>query len=230
MFQRKSNTRAEATVRIGVLGTGMVGNTIASKLIERGHEVQMGARNRGNEKAEAWSRGAGERSSTGTFGDAAEFGEVLFNCTSGVGSLDALHAAGAERLGRKILIDLANPLDFSRGMPPSLSVSNTDSLGEQIQRAFPDLRVVKTLNTLNHLMMVNPQMVPGDHNIFVSGNDAEAKQQVVTWLGEWFGWRAEQIIDVGDITTARGTEMLLPLWIRLFMKFGTPAFNWHIAR
>jgi 8-hydroxy-5-deazaflavin:NADPH oxidoreductase len=217
-------------VRIGVLGTGVVGNTIASKLIERGHEVKMGARSRGNEKADAWVRVAGERATAGSFADAAEFGEVLFNCTSGVGSLDALHAAGAERLGNKILIDLANPLDFSKGMPPSLSVVNTDSLGEQIQRAFPNVRVVKTLNTLNHLMMVNPQMVAGDHNIFVSGNDADAKQQVVNWLGEWFGWRADQIIDVGDITTARGTEMLLPLWVRLFMKFQTPAFNWHIAR
>ena len=216
-------------MQIGVLGTGTVGATIGSKLIERGHRVMMGSRMRGNEKAKAWAKNAGANAVEGTFGDAAEFGEVLFNCTSGANSMAALEQAG-DRLDHKILIDLTNPLDFSKGMPPSLTVCNTDSLGEQIQRAFPEVRVVKTLNTVNAMVMVNPGLVPGDHNMFMCGNDAEAKAQVAGWLGEWFGWRPEVIIDLGDITSARGMEMVLPLWVRLMMALKTPHFNYQIVR
>jgi predicted dinucleotide-binding enzyme len=142
-------------------------------------------------------------------------------------SLDALRQAGARNLDGKILIDVANPLDFSKGMPPTLSVCNTDSLGEQIQRAFPGARVVKTLNTMNTNVMVDPGLVPGDSDVFVSGNDAAAKAQVTGILKSWFGWRS--IIDLGDITTARGTEMLLPIWLRLWSTFKTPNINFHIA-
>lgn len=216
-------------MKIGVLGTGMVGKTIGKKLIERGHQVRMGSRSAGNEKAREWVGGAGEGASEGSFADAAEFGEVLLNCTAGTASLDALRQAGEENLRGKILIDISNPLDFSRGMPPSLTVCNTDSLGEQIQAAFPDARVVKTLNTTNCQVMVDPSRVPGDHTLFMSGNDAEAKAQVAAWLGEWFGWRRENIIDLGDITTARGPEMLLPLWVRLLGVLKTPHFNFHVV-
>lgn len=126
-------------------------------------------------------------------------------------------------------MDVSNPLDFSSGMPPSLSVCNTDSLGEQIQRAFPNARVVKTLNTINANVMVNPLLVAGgDHDVFVSGDDADARARVSELLKSWFGWRS--VIELGDITTARGTEMMLPVWVRLWGALGTPMFNFKISR
>lgn len=217
-------------MRIGILGTGMVGSALASKLAALGHEVMMGSRAADNPKAVAWAAQAGAKTSHGTFADAARFGEVVLNCTSGSKSLDALRMAGADHLADKILIDIANPLDFSRGMPPSLTVCNTDSLGEQIQQAFPRTRVVKSLNTVNAMLMTDATLVPGDHNLFVCGNDDAAKAQVVRWLHDWFGWKPSNVIDLGDITNARATEMLLPIWVRLYGKFGSPMFNFHVVR
>lgn len=216
-------------MRIGIIGSGGVGATLGTALVARGHEVRMGSRSSANEKATAWAQSNGPTASHGTFADAAAFGEVLLNCTAGDKSLDALHAAGADALRGKVLIDVANPLDFSKGMPPTLTIANDDSLGERIQKAFPDARVVKTLNTVNMDVMVNPGLVPGDHQIFASGDDAAAKARVTTLLGEWFGWRPEQIIDLGDIASARGTEMMVPLWIRLMMRLGTPHFNIRVV-
>src|SRR5919199_5873986 len=143
-------------MRIGVLGTGMVGQTLATKLVELGHEVTMGARAAGNEKAAEWASGADEGAAEGSFADAAAHGELLFNCTAGTASLDALRAAGSEELRGKVLVDVANPLDFSGGLPPRLSVANDDSLAEQIQREFPDARVVKALNTVTAAVLVAP--------------------------------------------------------------------------
>ena len=137
-------------------------------------------------------------------------------------------AAGAENLAGKVLMDIANPLDFSHGFPPSLNPVNTDSLGEQIQRAFPEARVVKTLNTMTASVMVDPASVAGgDHSVFVSGNDAAAKETVAGLLKD-FGHR--DIIDLGDITTARGAEMILPIWLRVWGALGTGAFNFKVAR
>jgi hypothetical protein len=217
-------------VNIAVLGTGAVGKAIGSKLVERGHDVIMGSRTRDSEKAGEWVRSTGGRGAQGTFADAAAAGDAVFNCTAGAASLAALELTGRDPLRDKILIDLSNPLDFSHGMPPSLTVCNTDSLGEQIQRAFPETKVVKTLNTVNHLVMVEPQRVSGDHVIYVAGNDAGARSQVAGWLHDWFGWKPGNIIDVGDITAARGLEMMLPLWVRLLSTLGTPFFNFSIAR
>ena len=216
-------------MNIGVLGTGMVGDTIGTKLIQLGHYVKMGSRTAANEKAVTWSRKNGKHASYGTFADAAAFAELLFNCTHGIASLEALKLAGAQNLKNKILVDIANALDFSKGMPPTLSVCNTDSLGEQIQRAYPDVKVVKTLNTVNCNLMVNPTLVKnGNHDIFISGNDAGAKAFVLDMLKEWFGWKS--IIDLGDITSARATEMLLPIWIQLMGKYNSPNFNFKIVR
>lgn len=214
-------------MKIGVFGTGMVGQAIATKLAQLGHEVKMGARSATNEKAAAWAQANGAKASHGTFADAAAFGELLFNCTKGDGTLPALEAAGAANLKGKVLVDVANPLDFSKGFPPSLTVCNTDSLAEQIQRAYPDLKVVKSLNTMNANLMVNPALVPGEHDVFVNGNDEGAKVQVVEILKS-FGWK--NIVDMGDLSTARGTEMLLPIWVRLYGRFQSPNFNFHIAR
>jgi hypothetical protein len=209
---------------IGVLGTGTVGRTLAQALVDRGHDVRMGARAAGNANAVAWAQGAGPLASEGSFADAAAFAELVFNATAGAASLDALEMAGAERLAGKVLIDVANPLDFSRGMPPTLTVCNDDSLGEQIQRALPDVRVVKTLNTVTAAVMVDPGLVAGSHTIFVAGDDPTAKQQATDLLQE-FGWPAESIIDLGDITAARGMEMYLALWLRLWGATGTPVLN-----
>ena len=191
-----------------MLGTGMVGKTIGTKLVTLGHEVTMGSRTANHEKAVAWARDAGGRAAHGTFADAAAHGDMAFNCTAGTGAVDAAKAAGAENLRDKILIDISNPLDFSKGMPPRLLFTGNDFLGEQIQHALPDTKVVKTLNTINHQVMVNPERVPGSHDVFVSGNDAAAKAHVAEILRDWFGWKS--IIDLGDITTARGTEFVPP--------------------
>jgi 8-hydroxy-5-deazaflavin:NADPH oxidoreductase len=216
-------------MKIGILGTGIVGRTIGARLAELGHSVMMGSRTAGNEKAAEWAKSVGDSACHGTFAEAAKYGEIVFNCTSGVASLAALELAGAENLAGKILVDISNPLDFSQGFPPSLSVCNTDSLGEQIQAAYPDVKVVKALNTMNCAIMANPSLVPGDHTVFVGGNDAEAKAQVVALL-ETFGWTQENIIDLGDITTARGTEMLLPVWVRLLGALGNANFNFAVVR
>jgi predicted dinucleotide-binding enzyme len=214
-------------MRIGVLGTGVVGKTIASKLAKLGNDVRMGSRAAGGEKAKAWVKEAGGKSSEGTFADAAMHGEIVFNCTSGIGSLEALKAAGAKNLQGKTLVDIANPLDFSKGMPPTLTVCNTDSLGEQIQRAFPSAKVVKTLNTVTAAAMVEPSIIPGVHTMFVSGNDQNAKAEVINILKTGFGW--QEVIDLGDIKGARAQEMHLALWLRLYAKLQTPNVNVHVA-
>jgi predicted dinucleotide-binding enzyme len=215
-------------MRIGILGTGVVGRTIGTKLVKLGHDVRMGSRSTGGEKARGWIKEAGGKSSEGTFADAAARAEIVFNCTPGNVSLEVLSATGAKNLEGKTLIDVANPLDASKGMPPILSVCNTDSLGEQIQRAFPTAHVVKSLNTVAAAVMVEPSIIPGVHDMFVSGNDAKAKGQVVDLLKTGFGWK--EVIDLGDITAARAQEMLLPLWLRLYMKFQTPNVNVRVAR
>lgn len=216
-------------MKIAVLGTGNVGDTIGSKLIEVGHTVMMGSRTADNEKAKAFVAKHNGKASSGTFADAAEYGEIIFNCTAGVGSIEALKIAGEKNLNGKIILDIANPLDFSKGMPPSLSICNTNSLGEEIQKAFPKTKVVKALNTMWCGLMVNPAMINGgDHSTFVSGNDTEAKEKVKEILKS-FGWSEKNILDLGDITTARGTEMYLPIWLSIYGATNNGAFNIKIV-
>ena len=227
-------------MKIAVFGTGGVGQTLAAKLSEIGHDVMMGtrdvaaasARNEpgqyGQPSFSAWQQ-AHQGVKLGTFEEAARHGEMLFNATSGSGALNALRLAGEPNLNGKIMIDLTNPLDFSRGMPPSLSVCNTDSLGEQIQRVNEKVKVVKALNMVTAALMVNPGLVAsGDHTLFMCGNDADAKAQVATWLREWFGWR--DILDLGDISSARGMEMYLPIWLRMWGALGTGMFNVKVVK
>jgi 8-hydroxy-5-deazaflavin:NADPH oxidoreductase len=215
-------------MRIGILGTGVVGKTLGSRLSKLGNDVKMGSRKAGGEKATGWVKETGGTSSEGTFADAAAHGEIVFNCTSGMASLEALNAAGAKNLEGKTLVDVSNPLDFSRGMPPTFTVCNTDSLGEQIQRAFPTAHVVKSLNTVTAAVMAEPSIIPGVHDMFVSGNDAKAKAQVINLLKTGLGWK--EVIDLGDISGARAQEMWLALWVRLYMKFQTPNVNVRVAR
>lgn len=211
-------------MKFGVLGTGAVGNAIGGKLAELGHDVMMGARAADNPKAAAFVERTGAKA--GTFRDAAAHGEIVFNCLRGDVCIDVLTAVSG-KLEDKILVDVSNPLDFSKGAPPTLAINNTDSLGEVLQRGLPSTRVVKTLNTVNNALMVNPGLIRGSHAVFVSGEDAAAKGKVKDLLRS-FGW--QQIIDLGGIESARGPEQYLPLWLRLWQNLGTGDFNIAIVK
>ena len=221
-------------MNIGILGTGSVGRALAAGLSAAGHEVQIGTRDPwvtlartdpdrfGNPAFSTWTT-AHEQVGLVTFAEAAAAGDIVVNATSGDVSMQALQAAGADNLRGKILIDVSNPLDFSTGFPPTLFVKDTDSLGEQIQRAFPETRVVKTLNTLNAGLMLAPERLSAPSAVFLSGDDDEAKGQVAELLAS-FGW--QQIVDLGGIATSRGVEMLMPMWLSLLSVHGDPQFNW----
>ncbi|HUH97573.1 MAG TPA: NAD(P)-binding domain-containing protein [Anaerolineales bacterium] len=210
-------------MKFGVLGTGVVGQTIGSKLVHLGHDVMMGARDASNPKAVAWAKSENSpRALFGTFANAAAHGEIIFNCTLGTASLNALRMAGSDNLKGKILVDTANPLDYSNNIW-SLTVCNTDSLGEQIQREFDQTRVVKTLNTINAVVMVEPNKLSERTDVFVSGNDPEAKKAVTRILRDGFGWIS--VIDLGDITTARGVEMYVLLWRNFRLLVNSYRFN-----
>ena len=226
-------------MNIAVLGTGTVGRTIAGKLSELGHVVVVGTRDpqatvartesdaMGTPPYSAW-QAENPAVRLAPFAEAAAFGELVVLATSGSGALDALTRAGAENLAGKVLLDISNPLDGSQGFPPTLFVKDTDSLAEQLQRAFPTARVVKSLNTMTAAVMVDPGRVSGgEHSVFVSGDDEEAKRTVASLL-EDFGHT--DVIDLGDLSTARGAEMYLPLWLRLMGSLGTPFFNIKVVR
>jgi 8-hydroxy-5-deazaflavin:NADPH oxidoreductase len=215
--------------KIAVFGTGVVGTAIGTKLIQLGYEVMMGSRTTTNEKALTWVDANGKRASTGTFADAAAFAEIIFNCTKGEAVLEIFKQAGIEKFTNKIIVDVSNPLDFSKGMPPSLipEYTNTNSLGEEIQKLLPDADVVKTLNIVNCEVMVDPAKSGGNPTMFISGNNADVKDKVKAILNQ-FGWK--DIIDLGDITTARGAEMLLPIWLRIYMAIGKGHFAFKIMQ
>ncbi|MER5470677.1 NAD(P)-binding domain-containing protein [Streptomyces sp. NPDC002685] len=215
-------------MRYAVLGTGEVGRALAGKLAELGHEVCLGSRTKDNAAAVEWADGAGPGASHGTFADAAAFGEVVVNAVGGRVALDVLRSAGEDHLDGKVLVDVSNPMAFEEG-EMRLSPVESDSVGEQIQRAFPQARVVKSLNTVNCHLMVDPARVPGEHQIFVSGDDESAKEQVTGLLGE-FGWPVHRVVDLGGIRTARAVEMYLPLWLSLFQGIGHPEFNVEVRR
>ena len=226
-------------MKIAVFGTGIVGQVISVRLTGLGHSVIVGTRDvaktlartgkdmYGNPPFGEWYEQNKSSVRLATYKEAAASSEIIFNCTMGQGSIDALKQAG-DNINGKIIIDTSNPLDFSKGAPPSLSPGNTDSLGELIQRTFPEAKVVKTLNTMNCFLMVNPGALAEDHNVFVSGNDVGAKSKAKEILNS-FGWKDANIIELGDITTARGTEQLLPIWIRLYTVLHNPMFNFKIV-
>ena len=215
--------------KIAVLGTGIVGQTIGSKLISVGNKVMIGSRTSDNAKAKDFVNKHNGDSICGTFAEAAAYAEIIFNCTLGKASIEALNLAGTKNLNGKIIVDVANPLDFSKGMPPSLAICNTNSLGETIQNTFPQSKVVKALNTMWCGLMVNPSMINnGDHSTFICGNHNEAKEKVKFILMS-FGWHEKNIFDLGDITKARGTEMYLPLWLSIYGATNNGTFNIKIV-
>jgi hypothetical protein len=221
-------------MRISVLGTGMAGRTLAGALAVAGHDVVVGTRDVDETAARAdvaeWVAGHADVRLV-ALAEAGAHAEVLFNATSGDGTLAALRGAadGAAGLAGLVVADVSNPLDFSGGFPPTLSVANTDSLGEQVQAAFPEARVVKTLNTVNAQVMVRPGALRGDHQVFVAGEDAGAKTVVTGLLGD-LGWPSSAVVDLGGIRGARATEMYLPLWLALMGEVGSPVFNIGIVR
>jgi predicted dinucleotide-binding enzyme len=202
--------------RVGVLGTGTVGRTLAGRFAEVGHDVVVGSRTAKDDR-------------TRTFAEAAAHGELVVNATAGLASIEALTQAGAANLDGKPLLDVSNALDFSAGFPPIIRASDRESLAERIQVAFPRARVVKSLNMMNGDLMVNPRQLPGAHTVFVAGDDADAKQAVTALLGD-VGWRDDEIVDLGGLAAARGMELYLPLWLSLRVALGTNAFNLHIVK
>jgi predicted dinucleotide-binding enzyme len=211
-------------MQIGVLGSGVTAQTIGSKLVHLGHEVMLGSREEANPASVAWAKEEGSQHALyGTFMNATKFGEIIFNCTKGSASIDALLAAGADNLKGKILIDTANPLDIASDDIWSLTICNDDSLAEEIQRLFPETKVVKALNTVNANVMVDPEKLQEKTSIFVSGEDIEAKATVVRILKEWFGWK--DVIDLGGIQTARSVEMYVLLWHSLRSVVPSQRFN-----
>lgn len=217
-------------MRVAVLGTGTVGRTLAGAIAGAGHNVTIGTRDVealvAREGDDAFSTWAAQHPAVrpATYATAAQGAEIAVNATAGSASLEALELAGTANLRDKILVDVANPLDFSQGFPPSLTVANTDSLAEQIQAALPDTQVVKALNTVTAALMIAPgSLADGEHDLPVCGNDEAAKATVTQLLGEWFGWRS--FIDLGDLSAARGMEAYLLLWVRMYGAVGSPMFN-----
>lgn len=219
-------------MNIGILGTGTVGETIATALIRKKHDVMMGSRNAGSDKAKAWVKKARKGAHEGTFDAAAKFGEVLFICLNGEYTLRALETILPEHIAGKIVIDVTNPLDFTHGMPPRiLEEYSIVSLGERIQQALPNAYVVKTLNTVTAALMVDARQVArGAHTLFMSGNDANAKNKVAHFLADNFYWKGDHLIDLGGIASARVAESILPLWVQLWQTLGTSLFNFKVVR
>ena len=218
-------------MNIGVLGTGTVGEAIASALIEKKHHVKMGSRTASNEKASAWVKKAGKNASQGTFDDAASFGDLVFLCLNGEYALDAVKSIQLNHVKEKIVVDLTNPLDFSHGMPPTiLDEYSIVSLGEKIQQELTTAYVVKTLNTVNYKLMVDATIVNnGDHHLFVCGNNSDAKNKVKHFLVDNFHWKPHHFVDVGDIKSARTVEAIVPFWVTVMQALQTPLFNFKIV-
>lgn len=214
-------------MKIGILGTGVVGRTLGAALVAAGHEVRLGSRAPGHEGAAAWVGSTGPGASQGTFADAADHGEIVFLAVAGAHAARVLEAA-AEPIRGKVLIDVCNPLDFSQGFPPRLSILNDDSLAETLQRAHPEARIVKALNTVSANVMVDPASLGSATDLLICGEDSGAKQRVAGLLREAFGW--ERIVDLGGLSHARGTEAWLLLWTRLYGALGTDRFNMRLVR
>lgn len=220
-------------MKIGVLGTGVVGEAIASALIAKDHYVMLGSRTAKNEKAAAWVKKAKKHSSQGTFDDAIAYGDLIIICLNGEHALNVIRGFNVDNTRGKIIIDITNPLDFAHGMPPRIidGLGNTTSLAEEIQRALPGAYIVKALNTVNYKIMVDARLVnSGDHNLFVCGDDVDAKNKVQHFLVDNFHWKPERVIDLGGIQMARTIEAIVPFWVAIWQKLGTPMFNFKIVQ
>jgi len=201
---------------VGILGTGEVGRALAKGFLALGHSVKLGGREASNEKALAFARDNGPRASSGTFADAAEFGDLLVLSTLGSANEEALRAAGLDNFTGKVLIDTTNPLDFGKGMPPRLAGGLGDSAGELVQRLLPEAKVVKAFNTVGNAHMFRPEFPGGPPDMFICGNDADAKQEVAA-LVTAFGWN---VADVGSIQSSHYLEAMCLVWVLYAMQGG----------
>lgn len=220
-------------MKVGVLGTGAVGESIASALATRENFVMMGSRTANNEKSVKWAKKEGNYASAGSFNDAAAFGDIIFICLSGEHALDVVKSINEESLNNKIVVDITNPLDFTKGMPPRIleELGNSTSLGEEIQKLLPNSYVVKTLNTVNYKLMVDARLLnSADHNLFVCGNNVDAKNKVMHLLVDSFHWKADKVLDLGGIEMSRCVEAIVPFWVAVYQKLGTPLFNFKIVQ
>lgn len=204
-------------MKVGVLGTGDVGKVLGSAMIHLGHEVKMGSREASNAKSAEWKEKNGERASTGTFADAAKFGEIIFLCTLWSGTENVLQMAGPENLSGKVVIDATNPLVFEPNQPPRLALGHTDSGGEQVQRWIPKAKVVKAFNIVGNAHMFHPSFEGGPPTMFICGNDPDAKKQLTDLLTQ-FGW---ETIDIGGIDGSRLLEPMCILWVNYGFQTGT---------
>lgn len=203
------------------------------RLIEKGHNGKIGSRTANNEKAAAWVKKSNNHATQGDFNAAAAFGEIVFLCLNGAHALEAVRSVDANSVSEKIVIDVSNPLDFSKGIPPGLleGLNNSTSLGEEIQKALTGAKIVKTLNTVNCNVMVNPKLInSGDHTLFICGNDVDAKNNVRHFLIDTFGWKAENLVDLGGIQSARGMEAYVPFWVIIMQATGSPMFNIKVVK
>ena len=218
-------------MKIGILGTGPVGEAIATALVKKEHNVMMGSRTAGGEKAKTWAKKRGDRATEGTFAEAAAYGELLFVCLNGEHVLDVLKTIDAAGVTNKIVVDVTNPLDFTQGMPPRiLEKFRNKSLGEHVQEALPGAYVVKTLNTVNYQLMVDARKVgSGDHDLFVCGNDINAKNKIMHFLVDNFHWKSSRLVDLGNMEAARTVEAIVPFWVLVYQSLGTPLFNFKVV-
>ena len=220
-------------MKVGVLGTGVVGESIASALAGKEHFAMMGSRTTNNEKAKGWVKKAGNFASAGTFNEAAIFGDIIFICLSGEYALDVVKSLDEDHVRNKIIVDVTNPLDFTKGMPPRIleGLGNGTSLGEEIQNLLPNSYVVKTLNTVNYKLMVDARLInSAEHNLFVCGNNIDAKNKVMHLLVDNFHWKADRVVDLGGIEMSRCVEAIVPFWVAVYQKLGTPLFNFKIVK
>jgi predicted dinucleotide-binding enzyme len=201
--------------KIGILGTGDVGRTLAKGFVARGHDVKLGSRDANNEKAQAWAKENGAKASAGTFADAAKHGEIIVLATVWTGTKQAIEMAGPDSFAGKLVIDATNPLDTSGGGGPRLAVGHTDSGGETVQRWLPKAHVVKCFNIVGHGLMVDPKIPGGPPDMWIAGNDEGAKTKVAEILHD-FGWGPP--LDTGGIEGARLLEPMCILWVNYGMR------------
>ena len=209
-------------MKIGILGSGPVGRSLANGYASKGHDVRLGSRTPGKQELQDWLKATKGKVAVGTFSEAASHGDVLVLCCLGEAVEEVIKLSGMNNFDGKLLIDATNPLDFSKGMPPALFVGMTDSLGERVQRMLPSAKVIKCFNIVNNQTMTNPRMKDGLADMVICGNDESAKQQVAEFLRE-FGWG--EPIDIGGIDGARWLEAYVALWVRLAVKLG----DWGVA-
>jgi len=214
-------------VKVGVLGSGIVGQTLGAGFVARGHDVKLGTRDPGQDKVKAWVQKNGAKASAGTFEETAKFGELLVLSTLWDGTQHAIELAKPENFAGKVVIDTTNSLDFSKGAPPKLALGWSTSAGEEVQRMLPKARVVKCFNTVGNAHMVSPKFPGGPPDMFIAGNDAEAMKKVAQVCTD-FGWPGA--IDSGGIESSRYLEPLAMVWILEYFRTGSPNHAFKMLR